>query len=87
MTANDEGGRCPDCGARVVEGCGACQALFDQLSALASSDPGWARWHDLAFDAYCLPPPSRYRRSAKSYAAHLTRLCCGLEHDRSPQFY
>ena len=26
----------------------------------------------------------RYCRSAKSYAAHLTRLCCGLEHRGDP---
>jgi Family of unknown function (DUF5946) len=29
----------------------------------------------------------RYGHSAKSYAAHLPRLCCGLEHDGDPQEY
>jgi hypothetical protein len=31
--------------------------------------------------------PDTYRRSAKSYAAHLTRLCCGLEHGADPKVY
>ncbi len=43
--------------------------------------------HDLAFDAYCMQHPDRYCRSAKSYAAHLTRLCCGLEYAGSPSVY
>ena len=80
-------GGCPDCGARVAGGREACQALFDQFSAQAYRDLGWARWHNLAFDAYCLQHPGRYCRSAKSYAAHLTRLCCGLEHEGSPRVY
>jgi hypothetical protein len=29
----------------------------------------------------------RYCRSAKSYAAHLTRLCCGLEHNGDHKVY
>jgi hypothetical protein len=43
--------------------------------------------HNLAFDAYCMQHPETYCRSAKSYAAHLTRLCCGLEHDGDPAIY
>jgi glutaminase len=31
--------------------------------------------------------PERYCRSAKSYAAHLTRLCCGLEHNGDHEVY
>ena len=31
--------------------------------------------------------PERYCRSAKSYAAHLTRLCCGLERGGDPWLY
>jgi len=42
---------------------------------------------NLAFDAYCLQHPETYCRSAKSYAAHLTRLCCGLEYDGDPAVY
>ncbi len=28
-----------------------------------------------------------YCRSDKSYAAHLTRLCCGVEHNGNPKIY
>jgi hypothetical protein len=47
----------------------------------------YAVTRDLAFDAYCMQHLEQYRRSAKSYAAHLTRLCCGLEYDGDPQVY
>ena len=35
--------------------------------------------HNLLVDAYCLQHPEDYCRSAKSYAAHLVGLCCGVE--------
>jgi hypothetical protein len=54
--------------------------VWDEISARA-----YAALRDLAFDAYCMQHVERYGRSAKSYAAHLTRLCCGLEHDGDPQ--
>lgn len=62
----------------------ACQALFDELALLAYSDPGYAAVHSLAFDAYCMQHPQRYCVSTKSYAAHLARLCCGLEYEGDP---
>lgn len=65
----------------------ACQALWDEIAARAYSDPRYAAAHDLAFDAYCMQHPVKYCVSAKSYAAHLTRLCCGIEYDRSPRVY
>jgi len=64
-----------------------CQALLDEISARAYSDLNYAATHDLAFDTYCMQHPERYCRSAKSYAAHLTRLCCGLEHRGDPKIY
>ena len=70
---------CPECGAPAVGGRAGCQALYD---AVANPDPGLAGLgplRDLAFDAYCMQHPETYCRSAKSYAAHLTRLCCGIE--------
>ena len=73
--------RCPGCGALVAGGREGCQALWDEVAARAYSDFQYAGVHDLAFDAYCLQHPETYCRSAKSYAAHLTRLCCGLEYD------
>ena len=79
--------RCPDCGAPVEGGRDGCQALWDEIALLAYSDPGYAATHDLAFDAYCMQHVERYGRTAKSYAAHLTRLCCGIEHERSRTLY
>jgi hypothetical protein len=54
-------------------------------SARAYTDPAYATLRDLAFDAYYMQHVERYGRSAKSYAAHLARLCCGLEHHGDPQ--
>lgn len=79
--------RCPDCSASVMGGRDGCQSLFDELMLRAYSDPLYAATHSLALDAYCMQHPERYCRSAKSYAAHLTRLCCGLEHDGDQKVY
>lgn len=65
---------CPDCGARVHGGRQGCQHLWDTVAFSAVVVlPG------PAFDAYCMQHLERYCRSAKSYAAHLTRLCVGIE--------
>ena len=64
-----------------------CQALYDALAVPGSGGPGLSPRRDLAFDAYCMQHPGTYCRSAKSYAAHLTRLCCGLEYGGDPQVY
>lgn len=77
--------QCPDCLA-PVKGSEACQALWDEISLRAYSDLYYGRTYDLGFDAYCMQHP-RYTRSAKSYAAHLTRLCCGLEFNANPAVY
>lgn len=79
--------RCPDCGAAVSGGRAGCQALFDELNAQALADPCYAAVRNLAFDAYCMQHLERYCRSAKSYAAHLTRLCCGLEYGGNSKIY
>lgn len=81
------GERCPECGAPVAGGREGCQVLFDELAAQAFSDLRYGAVYQLAFDAYCVQHPKRYCRSAKSYAAHLTRLCCGVEHDGDPEVY
>ncbi|HBY98536.1 MAG: DUF5946 family protein [Ardenticatenaceae bacterium] len=82
---NDE--RCPECGAFVSGGLVGCRAVWDEIAVLAYSHPTYAATRDLAFDAYCMQHPEQYGRSAKSYAAHLTRLCCGLEHSADPAIY
>jgi hypothetical protein len=79
--------RCPACGAIVAGGRDGCQTVFDELTARAYADFAYASVRDLAFDTYCLQHLESYCRSAKSYAAHLMRLCCGLEYDGDPQVY
>lgn len=79
--------RCPACGATVQGGLAGCQVLFDELTARTYTDLQLAGLHSLAFDAYCMQHPERYCVSAKSYAAHLARLCCGLEYGGSQQVY
>ncbi len=71
---------CPACGARVTGGRDGCQALWDEVHAQALQVVGGLPLPEAAFDAYCLQHPETYCVSAKSYAAHLTRLCCGVEH-------
>ena len=78
---------CPACGAIVAGGRDGCQAVFDELTARAYADLAYTRVRDLAFDTYCMQHLESYCRSAKSYAAHLTRLCCGLEYDGDPRIY
>lgn len=57
------------------------------MRARAYADPRYAAVYDLAFDAYCMQHLDTYCRSAKSYAAHLTRLCCGVEHGGNRAIY
>ena len=61
--------------------------MFDELTARAYADLAYASVRDLAFDAYCMQHLETYCRSAKSYAAHLTRLGCGVEYDGNPRVY
>lgn len=79
--------RCPSCGAPVKGGRGGCQALYDELAIKAFNDMNYASVRDLAFDTYCMQHLETYCRSAKSYAAHLTRLCCGLEYGGDAKIY
>ena len=78
---------CTECGASVVGGRDGCQATFDEFAARAFTDIRYAAEYQLAFDTYCMQHVEPYCRSAKSYAAHLMRLCCGLEHAGDPKIY
>jgi hypothetical protein len=78
---------CPECGAAVDGGRAGCQAVWDELAARAYQNPAYASSYNLAFDTYCMQHPAKYCRSAKSYAAHLTRLCCGIEFNGDPDLY
>jgi hypothetical protein len=67
-----------------VEG---CQSLFEQLGFQAASDPQMAAIHWMVVDVYAMQHVERYGLSAKSYAAHLMGLCCGIEHGANPTIY
>ena len=77
---------CPSCGARLG-GREGCQSVFDQLSAEAWSSPVRGAAHNLVVDTYAMQHPEEYGRSPKSYAAHLTALCCGVEHPGDQKLY
>lgn len=81
------GESCPCCGATVAGGEGGCQRLMDEIMARAASDTRYAGIYRLAFDAYCMQHVEKYGASAKSYAAHLTGLCCGVERDGDRALY
>ena len=78
---------CPSCGARVTGGAAGCQALFEDLTARAFAAIRYFSVHRLVVDAYALQHPGRYCRSAKSLAAHLAGLCCGIEHGGDPNVH
>ncbi len=89
---NSSAEKCPACGGAVTSGTVAggragCQSVFDELTAHALADLAYARVRDLALDTYCMQHLETYCRSAKSYAAHLTRLCCGLDYAGDPRVY
>ena len=75
---------CPSCGARLG-GRSGCQEVFEQLQAQAWSSPVRAAVHNLVVDTYAMQHPEEYCRSAKSYLAHLTGLCCGVEASGDPR--
>ena len=78
---------CPACGAVAAGGRDGCQTVFDALTVRAYADVAYASVRDLAFDTYCMQHLESYCRSAKSYAAHLMRLYCGLEYNGDPRVY
>jgi hypothetical protein len=81
------GGRCPDCGATVAGGRATCRAGFDALGARAYEDVAYASVHRLLVDCYAMQHLDPFCVSAKSYAAHLTGLCCGVERDGDPKIH
>jgi hypothetical protein len=71
---------CTGCGLIVPGGNAGCQRLVDELWAREFEDVAFFRVHRMTVDTYCLQHPERYCGSPKSFAAHLTGLCWGLEH-------
>jgi len=58
-----------------------CKEFFDTIIAREFSDFRYARVHRLTVDTYSLQHPDPYLISAKSFAAHLTGMCCAMEYD------
>jgi hypothetical protein len=79
--------RCSECGGPVAGGRAGCQALWDEMMARSVTDLRYRGAYRLAFDTYCMQHVDTYGVSAKSYAAHLMGLCCGIEHRGDPAVY
>jgi methylmalonyl-CoA/ethylmalonyl-CoA epimerase len=77
---------CPSCGS-ALGGRSGCQAAFDELNANAWTTQGRASMHNLVVDTYAMQHTEEYGRSAKSYIAHLTRLCCALDSPGDQKLY
>lgn len=58
-----------------------CRRQFEEILAKEFSDYRYARVHRLTVDTYSLQHPDPYMISAKSFAAHLTGMCCAMEHE------
>ncbi|MGH8103774.1 MAG: DUF5946 family protein [bacterium] len=77
---------CEDCGAAPADVRDGCRQVFEQIIAKEFSDMRYGKVHRLTVDCYSMQHPA-YILSAKSFAAHLTRLCCAMEHGRSARIY
>ncbi|MFQ5633006.1 MAG: DUF5946 family protein [bacterium] len=55
-----------------------CKEIFDATLVKEFSDFRYAKVHRLTVDAYSLQHPDEYMVSPKSYAAHLTGMCCAM---------
>ena len=83
--------RCTECGAQVPPEFGSCDELFmTLLTQLGMSQPQLPEGNPLArlfVDTFAMQHPARSCKSAKSYAAHITGLCCGVEYGGSQAVY
>jgi hypothetical protein len=61
-----------------------CQEIFETILAKEYSDFRYAKVHRLTVDAYCLQHPDIYMVSPKSFAAHLTGMCCAMAYGNDP---
>ena len=61
-----------------------CKKLFEEILAKEFSDFRYARVHRLTVDTYSLQHPDVYMISAKSFAAHLTGMCCAMAYANDP---
>ena len=75
--------QCPDCGA-PVGGREQCRTLFDEVLAREFGNVLYFGAHRTTVDCYALQHPEGYCVSFKSFAAHLTGLCCAIEFAKDP---
>jgi Family of unknown function (DUF5946) len=75
---------CTGCGLAVEGEKAGCRRLFEELGAREWDSPTSYRLHRMMVDAYSLQHPEEYCASAKSFAAHLTGMCCAFEHKSHP---
>jgi hypothetical protein len=61
-----------------------CQEIFETILTKEYSDFRYAKVHRLTVDAYCLQHPEIYMVSPKSFAAHLTGMCCAMDYGNDP---
>ncbi|MBC7248999.1 MAG: hypothetical protein H5T62_01815 [Anaerolineae bacterium] len=83
--------RCTECGAEVPAQFSSCDELFmsviTPLGLRWAESPDIARLQRLIIDTFGMQHPKRSCKSAKSYAAHLTGLCCGVEYNGAQSVY
>lgn len=83
--------KCTECGAEVPAEFISCDELF--MSILTPLGLRWAESPDTAalarlfVDTFGMQHPKRSCKSAKSYAAHFTGLCCGVEYNGAKSVY
>ena len=82
---------CTECGAVVPPEFGSCDELFMSilrpLGMEGVDSPQAAALARLLVDTFGMQHPQRSNKSAKSYAAHLTGLCCGVEYNGAQSVY
>lgn len=83
--------KCTECGAQVPDEFTSCDALFmsilTPLGLRWAESPDVAMLHRLIVDTFGMQHPKRSCKSAKSYAAHFTGLCCGVEYNGAKSVY
>ena len=76
---------CSECGALVPAEFQSCDAFM--LSFLTGPRGSASPPSRLLVDTFAMQHPKRACKSAKSYAAHFTGLCCGVEYGGSANVY
>lgn len=62
----------------------ACQSMRDEVALKEAGNDEYFKVHRLRVDTYCMQHPDIHLVSAKSFAAHLTGLCCAMEYNNDP---